>query len=69
MRAAVHRLDLASPAPCGRVTISAGVGYVDRVGETTPDALLAAADGALYEAKRGGRNQVAIRVAAHEASR
>ena len=49
------------------VTISVGVAtYPDDVeGEASVDALIVAADQALYEAKRMGRNQVALGVASH----
>lgn len=42
----------------GRITISAGVAILCQ-GES-PSELVARADGALYEAKRGGRNQVQV---------
>jgi diguanylate cyclase (GGDEF)-like protein len=59
MRAAVERLNLASPATGGRVTVSVGVGYVEHAGRNEFDAVIEAADAALYDAKRNGRNRVA----------
>ena len=44
-------------SPHGVVTVSVGVATAV-AGEKPLDALLATADSALYEAKRGGRNQV-----------
>ena len=45
----------------GPVRLTASFGVSSRNGRNTSvDALLAEADGALYEAKRGGRNQVAV---------
>lgn len=41
----------------GSITVSIGVAQFPADGET-PEGLIAAADGALYEAKRGGRNRV-----------
>jgi diguanylate cyclase (GGDEF)-like protein len=41
----------------GRVTVSLGVAQVDRL-MAGPDALVRAADEALYAAKRAGRNRV-----------
>ena len=64
----LEREDLAhASAPLGRVTLSIGVAACaplhDRA--SSPDALVAAADAALYEAKRGGRNQArSARIAA-----
>jgi len=57
----VHGLDLPSPCPRGRVTISVGVGHTDNVGQIDPGVLLKAADDALYAAKHAGRNTQAIR--------
>ncbi|NIJ35681.1 diguanylate cyclase (GGDEF)-like protein [Sphingopyxis panaciterrae] len=65
MRIAVERLDLPSPAPAGRVTVSIGVGHIDHVAGDDVAALTAAADAALYEAKQRGRN----RTMAHAAAR
>ena len=57
-----HLEQLAQPhpaAPCGTVTMSIGVaGALPGEGGSI-EALIAAADGALYEAKRTGRNRVA----------
>ncbi|PCD82988.1 hypothetical protein CNQ87_00880 [Lysinibacillus fusiformis] len=49
-------------SPCGRpVTLSAGIALYPEMAATT-EALIEAADGALYEAKQAGRNQVKIAV-------
>lgn len=62
MRAAVEALALPHPALGGDgvVTVSAGVAVARPELSFEPDALLARADAALYAAKAGGRNRVAI---------
>jgi diguanylate cyclase (GGDEF)-like protein len=50
----------------GMVTISVGVAAFPQHG-TSPKELMAAADAALYEAKRGGRDQVALASASAKA--
>ncbi|WP_175843979.1 GGDEF domain-containing protein [Burkholderia contaminans] len=58
-REAVLRLDLAMPtSPAGRVSVSVGCATVSADDLTTPDALIEAADAALYRAKDTGRNRV-----------
>ena len=58
-RVNLERLALPHPgAPCGRVTMSMGVACVVPGEDDTLEALIARADAALYEAKRGGRNRV-----------
>lgn len=44
----------------GKLNISMSAGVAVRRGELTPSDLVAAADAKLYEAKRGGRNQVCV---------
>ena len=62
LRAAVAALGIAhadSPtASC--VTLSIGVAVMQPSSANTPEALIAAADAALYEAKRNGRNRVSV---------
>jgi two-component system cell cycle response regulator len=62
MRAAIEALAIPHPGidPPGVVTVSAGVAAFEReCGEDVPT-LLKRADAALYEAKEGGRNRVAV---------
>jgi len=63
MRTSVYDLALPTPAPGGKVSISIGVSSSD-AGNSDPQMLLADADAALYEAKRGGRNAVHLPLAA-----
>jgi diguanylate cyclase (GGDEF)-like protein len=57
----VRRLLAAYPFPHGRsITASFGIASLPEDGLDSADALLAAADEALYAAKRAGRNQVAL---------
>lgn len=59
MRQAVQAQQLA--APKGHVSVSIGVSAAEHIAGDDPAALLAAADAALYDAKRAGRNRVAWR--------
>ena len=43
------------------MTISCGVAGYPEVGAQAPEQLIMAADAALYEAKRAGRNRVVLR--------
>jgi diguanylate cyclase (GGDEF)-like protein len=47
-------------------TVTVSVGVCARTTENTPEALLAAADTALYSAKRGGRNRTELFSSARE---
>lgn len=65
IRAAVESRALRHPGwRAGHVTVSIGVAALHGSDRTTPDALVCAADVALYEAKRAGRNQVRVTDAA-----
>jgi diguanylate cyclase (GGDEF)-like protein len=58
-RQTIQALQLAAPEGC--VTVSIGVSAAEHVASDDPAALLTAADAALYDAKRAGRNRVAWR--------
>lgn len=57
-RLAVMQLDLSAPIAAGQVTVSAGCATHVPGKSSTPNALVQAADAALYDAKRAGRNRV-----------
>jgi diguanylate cyclase (GGDEF)-like protein/PAS domain S-box-containing protein len=69
VRATVEGLGLphAGNDPAGVVTASLGAATAIPGAEEAPEALLAAADAALYRAKRAGRNQVAVAATAAHA--
>lgn len=62
LRSGVEALEIAHPnSPvCGCVTVSLGVASIIPVRKSSSAELIAAADQALYEAKKEGRNQVKI---------
>lgn len=61
MRQAIEALNLDHPtAPGGKITASFGLASGVAMPETDPIQLVKAADKALYEAKRAGRNQVRV---------
>ncbi len=59
VRRRIEALEFALPNGSGklRVTASFGVASLGAAGDTDKDALVAAADGALYQAKRSGKNR------------
>ncbi|HUD91027.1 GGDEF domain-containing protein [Sphingobium sp.] len=59
IREAVENLALPSPAPGGVVTVSIGVSHTQSL-QADVQKLIDSADRALYDAKRGGRNRIAL---------
>lgn len=59
IRQAISSLDLSTGRPGERLTCSIGVAAA-RGGDLEPEYLIARADSALYQAKRGGRNRVVV---------
>ena len=57
LRAAIA--DAVIQTRAGAISITVSIGVARGAGESTVDALLAAADAALYQAKADGRNRVA----------
>jgi len=63
IRSAIEALQIPhARSQCGHVTASIGVAAYDRAAHATIEAVLSAADGALYEAKGNGRNQARLSV-------
>ncbi len=61
LREAIERLEWPVTGPLAqKVTVSVGVALADAKTLETPGELIAAADRALYAAKAGGRNRVAV---------
>ena len=56
----VAEADILHPALPGRITISIGVATVTNLAERQPLALVALADKLMYDAKRAGRDQMAV---------
>jgi diguanylate cyclase (GGDEF)-like protein len=64
IRSAIEARGIAHPATPRSVTVSIGVATVNGTEDGDPSALVRAADAALYQAKRDGRNRVRVAEAA-----